>query len=243
MRRQLGGIRTTSTLFAREYLRSPLTLGMLITLPAVFVIASASVLGSFATALGGNIAGHAAVALGAGWSAAFMAGALGFFQTVSSRGADRRLAWAGLGALSTALARLISAVTLCALLATAALIALRVRQPIPHFAHTALGVVAFAMVYLGIGTTIGVLVDDELAGSLAVVFVFMLDVFSGPGMATPSQGLNLLLTPSRFAGELLIRAGGGLNSPTGDWRQASMSVGVALAIALGVFWFSARPRA
>lgn len=243
MRRQLAATAISAPLFAREHLRAPLTLVMLVTLPPTFVIASASVLSTFARALGGNIAGHAAAALGAGWSAAFLAGALGFFQTVSSRDADRRLARAGLGALPTAVSRLLSALLICVLLTVAALIALRIKQPIPHLAHTTIAILAFATIYLAIGTAVGVLIRDELAGSLAVAFVFILDVFSGPGMAPPATGFGRLLTPSRYPGELLLRAGAGLRSPAGDWQQAFISVLVAVAFALCVFWLSARSRA
>ena len=49
--------------FTREHLRAPLTLALLIAIPAIFVWASASVLGDFARALGGALAGDAASAL------------------------------------------------------------------------------------------------------------------------------------------------------------------------------------
>ena len=98
--------------FLREHLRARLTLVMLVAIPALFVVASASVLGEFASALGGSVAGDSASALGAGWAAAFLAGALGFFQVASSREADRRLALAGLGAARVAAARISASVIL-----------------------------------------------------------------------------------------------------------------------------------
>jgi hypothetical protein len=243
MRRQLAGIGSTSTLFAREHLRTPLTIALLVALPPVFVVASASVLSTFARALGGNVAGHAATTMGAAWSAAFIAGALGFFQTASARDADRRFALAGMGALPTALARLLAGLSICIVVTAAALVALRVKQPIPHLGHTVVAILSFAVVYLAIGSAVGVLVRDELAGSLVVVFVFLLDVFSGPGMAPPARGLGRILTPSRYPGELLLRAGAGMSSPAGDWRQAMLSITVALSVALAVFWLAARSRA
>ena len=242
MRPRLSAVGLASGYFTREHLRAPLTISLLVALPAVFVVASAAGLGSVARALGGDVAGHAATALGAGWSAAFLAGALGFFQTVSSRDADYRLARAGLGAIRTAASRLLSAFLLSLVVTIAALVALRLKQPIPHLWHTMVAILAYAVVYLGIGTAIGVLIRDELAGSLAVVFAFMLDVFSGPGMAPAATGIGRILTPSRYAGELLLRAGAGLNSPAGDWRQAGLSVAIALGVALGVFWLAARRR-
>jgi hypothetical protein len=65
---------TRTATFAREQLRAPFTLVLLIAVPTVFVAASAGVLSDFADALGGSLAGDAASALGAGWAAAFIAG-------------------------------------------------------------------------------------------------------------------------------------------------------------------------
>ena len=242
MHRELTLSRRPALLFAREHLRSALTLALLITLPPIFVIAASAVLSPFATALGGNVAGQQASALGAGWAVAFLAGALGYFQTASSRDADRRLARAGLGAFRTATGRLLSSLVICVLLTLVAATALWLKQPIPHLAHTLLAMLAYAAIYLGIGTAVGAVVTDELAGSLAVVFVFILDVFAGPGMAPPAHGLGQLLTPSRYAGELLLEAGAGTSSSAADWRQAAISVLIALAAALTVFWLSARRR-
>ena len=73
---------TRTAVFAREQLRAPFALALLISVPVVFVAASAGVLSDFADALGGTLAGDAASSLGAGWAAAFIAGTLGFFQAV-----------------------------------------------------------------------------------------------------------------------------------------------------------------
>ena len=76
MRGRLGVVGSSSALLAREQLRTSLTMTMLVLLPPVFVVAAAAVLSPFARALGGNVAGQEATALGAGWSVAFMAGAV-----------------------------------------------------------------------------------------------------------------------------------------------------------------------
>ena len=229
-------------LFVREQLRSPMTLVLFLALPVVFVTAAAAVLGPFAKALGGSASGHAATALGAGWAAAFLAGALGFFQTVSSREADQRLALAGLGAAHTAVARLASAFSLALTVSATSLLALWADQGTTHPAHTALAILAFASIYLAIGIAVGTVVHDALAGSLAVVFIFILDVFSGPGMAKSAHGLSAVLSPSRKAAELLLSAGAGQNSSTGDWIAVAISTAVASSVALGVFWLAARRR-
>jgi hypothetical protein len=242
MRRGLSTVAGTSGYFAREQLRAPLTLALLIVLPTVFVVTAASVLSDFARALGGSAHGDAATALAAGWTAAFLAGAVGFFQTMSSHEADQRLALAGFGPLRTAIARLVSALTMVLVITAAAFVALRVQQDVAHVGHTLVAMLAYGCIYLAIGTAVGTFISDPLAGSLMVAFIFLYDVFAGPGMAKAASGLGVLLQPSRKAGELLLSAGGGQASPTRDWLGAGLSVLVALCVALTVFWLSARRR-
>ena len=54
---------TRTVVFAREQLRAPFTLALLVAIPALFVISAAGVLSDFASVLGGSLAGDAAVAL------------------------------------------------------------------------------------------------------------------------------------------------------------------------------------
>lgn len=238
----MRSVATTGWYFLREQMRSPLVLVLLIVLPALFVVSASSVLSDFSRALGGSARGDAATALAAGWSVAFLAGALGFFVTMSSHEADQRLALAGLGPGRTAAARLTSALGLAVTVAAAAFMALRLRQPVPHAAHTMLAMLAYACVYLAIGTAVGSLVRDALAGSLLVVFVFLLDVFSGPGMSAGTSGLATVLSPSQKAGELLLAAGAGRASAGPTWSGAALSVAAALCVAFAAFWFAARSR-
>ena len=238
----MRGVVLTGWYFLREQMRAPLTLALLVVLPVLFVVTASSVLSDFSRALGGSASGAAATALAAGWAVAFLAGALGFFTTVSSHGADRRLALAGLGPAATATARLVSALGLAVTVTAAAFVALRLQQHVPHVTHTLLAMLAYACIYLAIGTAVGSIIHDALAGSLAVVFIFLLDVFSGPGMSKGTSGLATVLSPSQEAGELLLAAGAGMSSQSSDWTGAGLSVTVALAGAFGVFWFAARKR-
>jgi hypothetical protein len=145
---------------------------MLVLIPVFFVLIFASVLGQFAKALGGTMAGEATSAISAGWAAAFLCGALAFFQISSSRGADRRLAAAGLGAARVALARIAAAIVLGVVVSAVAFLTLLVRSGIAHPAHAAAAILAFALVYVGVGALIGSLVAGPLEGSLLVVLVF-----------------------------------------------------------------------
>jgi hypothetical protein len=229
-----------SLAFVREHLRAPLTLALLVLIPALFVSASAAVLGEFAAALGGAVPGASASALGAGWAAAFLAGALGFFQVSSSREADRRVALAGLGPGSVAAARIGASLVLAFVVSTAAFVTLELREAPAHPAHAAVAVLAFAAIYVGIGTVIGSFVSGQLEGSLTVALIFLVDIFSGPGM-TDSGGLAAVL-PTRQAAELLIAAGAGQSSPTEDWLVVALTAAGSLALAFAAFWWAARPR-
>jgi hypothetical protein len=226
--------------FVREQLRAPLTLVLLVAIPVFFVLIFAGVLGEFAKALGGTIAGSETTAISAGWATAFLCGTLAFFQVASSRGADRRLALAGLGATRVAISRIAAALFLGATVSAVAFVTLLLRSGIAHPLHAAVAILAFAAIYIGIGALIGSLVSAPLEGSLLVVLVFALDVFSGPQM-TSSGGFGSL-TPTHQAANLLIAAGGGQSSPSSDWLGVAAVGSGALAVALAAFWFAARSR-
>jgi len=233
-------VATSGFEFLREHLRARMTLAMLVVLPALFVLVSASVLGEFAAALGGSVAGNSASALGAGWAAAFLAGALGFFQVASSRGADRRLALAGMGAARVAAARIAASVALAVLISVVALLTLQLSSGVAHPPHAFAAILIFALIYVGIGTLVGSLISDPLEGSLTVAFVFLIDAFSGPGMSG-SNGIAQLM-PTRKAADVLIAAGAGQGSPSGDWIAVGLTTFGALLLAALAFWLSARPR-
>lgn len=230
---------TRTLAFTREQLRTPLVLVLLVAIPAVFVVLSASVLGDFGRALGGGLGGDAATALGAGWAAAFIAGATGFFESASAHEADRRLALSGLGAARVAGSRIAAAVALAVIASAAGFVALVLRAGIAHPAHAGVAILAFALIYLAVGVIVGSIVRSPLEGSLAVVFVFLLDVFSGPGMSQHAAPWSV----SRKAADVLIAAGTGQGSPASDWLKLAAVVIVALATSFAVFVWSARSRA
>ena len=85
---------------------------------------------------------------------------------------------------------------------------------------------------------IGSLVGGQLEGSLAVVGVFLLDVFAGPGMAADPPPWAI----SRKAADVLIAAASGGGSPSGDWIKLAAVMAAAVLAAFGVFVLSARRR-
>lgn len=238
----MSGFAEVGGSFLREQARAPLNLVMLVVIPVFFVLIFASVLGEFAEALGGTLAEQSATSISAGWAAAFLSGALAFFQLSSSRGADRRLASAGLGPWRVAAARIGASLALGLAVSAVAFTTLWLWSGIEHPLHAAVAIFAFAAIYIGVGALIGAFVSAPLEGSLLVVLVFSADVFSGPAMTSnPSFGLSAF-TPTRDAADLLIAAGGGQGSPAADWiGVAAVALG-GLAVALGAFWLSARTR-
>jgi len=230
----------TGAAFLREHLRAPLTLVLLVAIPAFFVLVFASVLGEFATALGGDLAQRAATSISAGWAAAFLSGTLAFFQVSSSRGADRRLALAGLGSWRVATARIGAAVAMAVAVSAVAFATLSLRSGVEHPAHAAVAILAFALIYIGIGAAVGAAIRSPLEGSLVVMLAFSLDVFSGPRMT--SEGGIAAWTPTRDAAELLVAAGGGMASPAADWLAVGGAAAGALAVALVAFWLGSRTR-
>ena len=229
-----------TAVFLREQLRAPLTLALLVALPFLFVVLAADVLGEFADALGGSLVANAATSLGAGWSAAFIAGTVGFFQISSSREADRRLARAGLGPLRVAAARIGAAVGLAVLAAGAAFGAMAIEIDVVHPWHAAAAILGYALIYVGVGALVGSVVGGELEGSLAVAFIFLLDVFSGPGM---TEGDGSPLSISRSAADVLIASAIGEGSPIAEWLELVAWVVGAIGVAAAVFVLSARSRA
>ena len=227
--------------FVREQLRAPLTLVLLVAIPVFFVLIFASVLGQFSKALGGTLASQSATAISAGWATAFLSGTLAFFQVASSRGADRRLAAAGLGAVRVAVARISASVLLGVTVSAVACVTLWLRSGIGHPLHAAVAIFAFSAIYIGIGALIGALVSAPLEGSLLVILVFSVDAFSGPQM-TSAGGVGAFFTPTRQAANLLIAAGGGQGSPGADWLGVAAVAFGALAVALAAFWLAARTR-
>ncbi|MBS1895393.1 MAG: hypothetical protein JST59_29185 [Actinobacteria bacterium] len=228
--------------FVREQLRAPLTLALLVAIPAFFVLIFAGVLGEFSKALGGTLATRSANAISAGWAAAFLSGTLAFFMVSSSRGADRRLALAGFGALRVALSRIGAALVLGVTVSAVAFLTLWLRSGIGHPLHAAVAIFAFAAIYIGVGALVGAFVAAPLEGSLLVILVFSVDAFSGPQMTDATGGVGTYL-PTYHAANLLIAAAGAEGSPAADWRGvAALALG-SLAVALVAFWAAARARA
>lgn len=229
---------TAIRLFTVEQLRNRFTVGLLVLVPFLFILAASNALSDFADALGGSLAGDAATAVGAGWAAAFVSGAVGFFHASSSRGADLRLVLAGRGATRMALDRISASVLTAAIAALAAFAALVAVSSVQHPLHAAVGIMAFALTYLAIGVLVGSTGLPPLEGSLIVTFVFLLDAFAGPAMTGDSAPWAV----SKYATNLMIGAALGTNGSGSQWIGAVVVALVALMAAFAAFSISARRR-
>lgn len=223
-----------------EYTRRPLNLALLVAVPVIFVTLTAGALADFARILGADAGVGSLTVATAGWAASFIAGVAGFFHVRSSDGADRRLAAAGLGAGRVVTARFLSGILLGVLAAAGALAALALRTGIDDPARVIGGTLLFASTYLALGVLVGAVVRSDVNGSLLVIFVWMLDVFLGPGMAGNSIPLTRVF-PTHYTTLMVMNAPSGHAGPLGDIGWALVWLVGLTALAAAVFSARTRP--
>jgi len=215
----------------REYLRRPLNVTLLIVVPIIFVTLSAGAMADFADILAGGADRQSIEFATAGWAASILAGAGAFFHVSGSRRADRRLASTGVRVADVVGSRTLSSAILGLLAVAASAAALWTRVDVTDPAPVVLATLLSAGIYLGIGITLGAFVRSELNGSLAIVFIWMFDVFFGPGMG----GTSLLVRffPLHYPTLTLTDAASphaGIFGNVGisvAWTVVSLAVGVA----------------
>ncbi len=222
------------------YARRPLNVILLAVVPVIFVSLAAGAIADFARILGGTAGRGQLEVVTAGWAAAFMAGVAGFFHVNGAREADLRLAAAQSSPSHVVGARLLSSLMLAAVATGGALLALFVRTDITNAPRVVGATAMFALIYIAIGTIIGVLVRSEVNGSLLVIFVWMFDVFLGPAMGQ-SDSLVTRFFPTHFPTLVMLDSGTTHADPLGDLGAASAwSVG-ALVVAFVVLARLTRP--
>src|SRR6266542_1481739 len=214
--------------FLADYARNPVNLLMLVVVPAVFVVAAAGYLVDAAKLLSDAPAEASSVATAtAGWAAAFLAGIAMYFQVSAARDADRGLVVAGLPARRLVAARLAAGLALALLVSVVALVALQLRTGIDQPARVIVGTVMFAVIYLGIGATVGALVRNPVNGSVLILFVWILDIFFGPSMGVGTKPWTRAL-PTHFVTLWMVERPSGHGGRLGD-------LGIAGAWTLGAF--------
>jgi hypothetical protein len=227
--------------YLAEYLRRPLNVVLLVAVPTVFVTLSAGALADFAELIGrGGASGDRIVPATAGWAAAALAGIGALFHVGGSRAADRRLAMAGARPLRVVTARLASGLAIAALAASGGLGALALRGDVKDLPGVVGGVAIFAVIYFGIGSTVGALVRSELNGSLLIVFIWMFDVFIGPAMG--EVGTVGRAFPLHFPTLVITDAASGHAGPFGDLGISLAWAGGSLLMAVGALLLTTRAR-
>ena len=226
--------------YLAEYIRNPVNLLLLVIVPIVFVTMAAGTFADLAKIAGGTGSTPGIEADTAGWAAAFLTGVAAFFQVRSAHAADRRLAQAGLGAGQVVAARLLSGLGLSVLAGVAALLALAARSGIADLPRTVAALALYALIYLGIGTLVGVLLHDELNGAVVLLFVWMLDVFLSPAMIGGDQVLTRPF-PTHFVSLFLVGAPDMHTGPLGNLGWALLWTVGALLLAGLTFVAAIRP--
>lgn len=226
--------------YLAEYARRPLNLVLLVAVPVVFVALSAGALADFGRLLGGDASAGQLEAATAGWAAAFLAGVAGYFHVAGSREPDRRVAAAGSATARVVTARLGSSLLLAALAAAGALVALAVRADVADVARAVGATAMFAVIYLGIGATIGALVRSEINGSLLLIFVWMFDVFLGPGMGQADALVNRVF-PAHFPTLVMLDASTTHAGALGDLGASLAWTAGGLVLAFAALVITTRP--
>lgn len=223
-----------------EYSRRPLNLVLLVAVPVVFVTLAAGTLADFADILGGIGELGNVEAATAGWAAAVLAGVAGFFHISTSRDSDRRLASAGAGVGPVVASRMVSTLALAALAAAGALLALRVRTDLATSPRVIGATLLFAVIYAGIGVTIGALVRSEMNGSLILVFAWIFDVFFGPAMGGTASFIRLF--PLHYPTLIVTDVASGHSGALGDLGISLFWAIATVAFAGATLTLTIRPR-
>ncbi len=233
----------TTTLLVRRFTsdvaRSPATVFVLVAAPLVFVVAAAGALAKVGEVLGGSVAAPAMTRLTAGWSAAFVSGVAMYFQVSSARQTDQRLAGAGLRRATLVTGRLLTGVVLALAATASALVALLIRDGGDHLGRAAAGTVIFAVVYLGFGAVVGAGVRDPINGTVLLLFVWIVDVFFGPGLnSSPSPLLRGL--PTRDAALWVLQSPDSTDGSGHLLRALAWAAGALVLAFLAVLATTAR---
>lgn len=236
--RPWGSLFLLTRSFIADYVRNPVNLIVLGIVPVVFVLVAAGSLSEAMQLLGGRI-GPAVETATAGWAAGFLSSLAMYFQIRSARAADRRMLLAGLPASRLIAARAATGLLLAAMVSAVALIALAIRTGIEEPARVIAGTAMFAVIYLAIGSLVGLVMTNPVNGAVVILFIWFLDVFLGPAGSGADRPFTRCF-PTHFVTlwmvDLPSRHGGRL----GDLGIALVWVAGSLLVAGAVLWAGSR---
>jgi ABC-2 family transporter len=225
--------------FLADYARNPVNLFLLVVVPTVFVVAAAGRLADLARLLGNAAAASTVGTATAGWAAGFLAGIAMYFQVAAAHDADRALVVAGLPARRLVAARLAAGLGLAGVAGATALAALAARTGIDDPGRTVAGTAMFALIYLGLGATVGALVRNPVNGSVLVLLVWIVDVMLGPTMGLGTRVVSRFL-PTHFVTLWMTDRPSGHAGRLGDLGIGLAWTLGALALAFLAVWSRAR---
>lgn len=201
-----AGIRTS----ALSVVRDPLTVALLVALPAASIHVFGVAYGQFPEfgflRLEAPLATAARVT-GATFATGSLAGVLGLFQLISARDADRRLSISGFPALDLLVSRFVTLVAMSLVIAGVStvtlvqLLAAPVASPLLVFA----GLTLVGVVYAMLGMLVGAVLPRALEGSLVLVIFADMDNVVASGIF-PIQDRVTRLSPTAHGHEVVTRA-------------------------------------
>lgn len=215
--------------FVADYARNPVNLIVLGVVPLVFVVFAAKSLADAMELIGGQI-GPALETTTAGWAAGFLSSLAMYFQVRSARAADTRMLLAGLSRGRLIAARASTGLLLAAMVSAVALTALVVRTGIDSPGRVITGTFMFALIYLAIGALIGVAISNPVNGAVVILFIWMVDVFFGPGGSGGTMVLARFF-PTHFVTLWMVELPSGHAGRAGDLGIALIWVVGAIVVA------------
>jgi hypothetical protein len=212
--------------FSRDYRRNPANTLVLVVVPGTFVFVAAGTLADSARLLGGNPS--AVTTVTAGWAAGFVSAIGTYFLIAGNRLPDRRLVVCGLSRRTLIAARGGTGLIVVAVASAAALIALAARTDVDDPVRATAGTLMFALVYAAVGALVGVLLRDPVNGTIAILFIWIIDVFFGPTL-TGSTRVGTRVLPTHYVSEWMSGEPSGHSGVASDLAWAMLWAIAALA--------------
>ncbi|MPZ50571.1 MAG: hypothetical protein GEU75_14955 [Dehalococcoidia bacterium] len=188
---------------AKQYLREPVNLALLLIIPPLLIVAMSGALSTFSNVIGGNLGQRAGSGLAGLWAAAILTGVASFFLSLASACVDGRLILAGLRPSAVTAAHAAMTILIALLTAAVSVLILLATQDVGRLAALFGAIFVAALIYGSLGSLLSVYVHGDLEGSFVIILIFMLDAFVGGPLAA-GRGIAADLLPVHFPSEVAI---------------------------------------
>lgn len=174
-----GRIALAFIMDAREYFRNPVNIGLLVTIPLLFIYFYGAIVENVIQNLPEEFAEFISIAeayaMGAFFGAAVLTGLVGFYMVTGARAADRRLVVAGYGPLQVVTGRILTILVIALALNGITMLILsffeQPRFPLAVFAAILVG----SVIYGFLGVVVGSFME-EFEGSITLFWIIAMDV-------------------------------------------------------------------